>query len=149
MSHKMNHKWWIVLMAAMLFILPGCGGAKKSCKKSAEAYFDYLSGNSWGSIYNMLTKEHQKTIGSKKRLAFLMEEVFEYKGSKKFKLKSLAAYPGKDSCNVQIVYDYAVRLRGQNEKPYKGISETLIFKRSPEDKKWYLEIPGASELSGF
>ncbi len=144
----MNHKWWIAPIFALL-ILPACGGAKKSCQKSAESYFSLLSGNSWNSIYDMLTEAHRKQIGSKKRFAYLMEEVFEYKGSKNFRLRALNAYPGKDSCNVQISYDYSVKLRGQNEKEYKGNVETLIFKRSPADRKWYLEIPGASDLSGF
>lgn len=145
----MNYRCWIVPLAALLLILPGCGGAKKNCQKSAESYFSLLSGNSWNSIYDMLTEAHRKQIGSKKRFAFFMEEVLEYKGSKKFRLKSLNAYPGKDSCNVQISYDYAIKLRGQNEKEIKGFSETLIFKRSPKDQRWYLEIPGASEMAGF
>lgn len=146
----MNHKkWWIFLALALSFILSGCGGAKKSCKKSAESYFSLLSGNSWDSLYNMLTEEHKKQIGSKKRFEFFMEEILEYKGSKSFRLKKLDAYPGKDSCNVQILYDYAIKVRGQNEKDIKGFSETLIFKKSSTDQRWYLEIPGASALAGF
>lgn len=138
----------MMLMSA-LFILPGCGGAKKTCKKSAESYFSMLSSSNWSGIYNMLTEEHRKKIGSKERFAFFMEEILEFKGSKKFTLQNLAPYPGKDSCNVQIEYTYWVKLMGQDETEHPGNVETLIFKKSPADKKWYLEIPGASDLSGF
>ena len=145
----MNHKLWIVAALLLALILPGCGGAKKTCKKSAESYFSSLSGNSWNAIYKMLTDEHRKKIGSKERFAFFMEEILEYKGSKSFRLKALNVYPGKDSCNVQITYDYSVKLRGAEEKAYNGNVETLIFKKSPADKKWYMEIPGASDLAAF
>lgn len=138
-----------MMCLSALLVLPGCGGAKKTCKKSAESYFSMLSSNDWSGIYKMLTEEHRKKIGSKERFAFFMEEVLEYKGSKKFTLKSLQVYPGKESCNVHIDYGYWVKLLGQDEKEFPNNPETLIFKKSPVDKKWYIEIPGASDLSGF
>lgn len=133
----------------MMALLPGCGGAKKSCKKSAQSYFSVLSGHSWKTMYKMLTEEHRKQIGTPKRLEQFMEYELEYLGSKNFKLKKMEAFPGRDSCNVQIVYDYAVKLRGQEEVQYSDIEETLIFKKSSKDGLWYMEVPGASDLAGF
>jgi|GEM_PF-1518288 hypothetical protein len=137
------------MLLAVLVFLPGCGGAKKTCKKSAESYFSMLSSSNWSGIYKMLTEEHRKKIGSKERFARFMEEELEFMGSKKFTLKSLQVYPGKDSCNVQIDYSYWVKLMGQDEKEFPDNPETLIFKKSPKDQRWYMEIPAASNLAGF
>lgn len=149
-KNGMARKFSLVVVAACLMVLlPGCHGPKKTCKKSAQSYFSVLSGHSWKTMYKMLTEEHRKQIGSPERLADFMENGLEFFGSKKFKLKSLEAYPGRDSCNVKIVYDYAVKIRGQEEQQYSDTEETLIFKKSPADGLWYMEVPGASKLAGY
>ena len=135
--------------AALLIMLPGCSGPKKTCRKSAKSYFSLLSSNDWKGMFKMLTEEHRKKIGNPNNFAAYMLEVNEYFGSKNFKLQKMDVYPGKDTCNVAIVYDYAVKIRGKEEVQNEGVEETLIFKKSPKDGLWYVEIPGASNIAGY
>jgi hypothetical protein len=141
---------WIALFTALVVVLPGCSGPEKTCKKSAESYFSLLSSSSWGGMFKMLTEQNRKSLDNNpKKFAYLMEEVFEYKGSKNFRLKKLTPYAGRDSCSVQVVYDYSVKLRGKEEQAYDGVEETWLFQKSPKDGLWYYHIPEGKQLGGF
>ena len=50
--------------AALLIMLPGCSGPKKTCRKSAKSYFSLLSSNDWTYADSLKLQRMQTDLGT-------------------------------------------------------------------------------------
>jgi hypothetical protein len=137
---------WRILLIAVL-ALTGCKGAKDSCEESAKSYYSLLTDHNWSGIFEMLTPEFKKKVGTAERLDAHMGEI--YKGTKSFSVNFQNFGESKTGvCIVNGTLSYTIRLRGQNPVPIDDEYFAWTFKKG-RDGLWYIDLPGEEKLMGY
>lgn len=124
------------------------GGPKDTCQGSFESYFGALKGHDWSGVWELLTPELKKKVGSPERLASAMEEVWV--GAKGFSYSlDTVSQTNVGVCIANGTMSYKIKLQGHDTVDYNDEYFSWTFRQNPVDGKGYIELPGSEKISGF
>jgi len=138
--------WSCFVVLAALGLL-ACNGPKDTCQGSVDSYWSLFKAHDWEGIYEMLTPEYKKKVGSAEQLASALDE--NWKGGKSYtmELDNVVA-TASGVCIANGNMNYIWRLRGENPKEFNNQYFSWTF-HLLKDGKWYIDLPGEERLSGY
>jgi ketosteroid isomerase-like protein len=111
-----------------------------------DSYYSLLKGHNWDGVYELLTPEHKKKIGSPEKVATVMAPTWNPTHSFSIKVNQVVETGPLCVASGALWYTYKVRgaLPEVTEDEY--FSWTL---RKQADGKWYIELPGSEKVRSW